>query len=55
MNFLVKPGNFIFIGWWAAFSWIGLSLVVCLTAIGIPAGFKMLQFTPLTAWLEQRH
>ena len=54
MGCLVRIPYFIFIGWWAAALWITLSLLLCLTIIGIPIGYKMLQFTPVIAWLEER-
>jgi len=37
---------FILIGWWLGIIWFGIGLLLCLTVIGIPAGFPMILKTP---------
>ena len=54
MYILMQVGYFFLIGWWAAFLWIGLALLICMTVIGFPVGIIMLKYTPVIAWLERR-
>ena len=50
---LIRALWFIFVGWWLAIIWIMISLILCLTLIGLPVGLWMLSKTWKIATLEE--
>ncbi len=52
-SFIVRAIWFIFIGLWLTGVWMGLAYVLCLTIIGMPAGFWMFDRAPAMLTLHK--
>lgn len=53
-SILARAVWFIFIGWWATGIWLGIAWLLNLTIIGIPIGFKMINYVPKVVSLKGR-
>jgi len=49
--FLVRAIYFILVGWWFSFVWMTAAWLLCITILGMPAGFWMFDKAPLLATL----
>lgn len=52
---ILRALYFIIIGWHVTGIWVGISLLLCITIIGMPLGLIMLNHVPLVLTLKQRY
>lgn len=52
-NFLLRAVWFLLIGFWFTALWLSLAYLLCLTIIGLPAGFWMFDQTPTVLTLRR--
>lgn len=52
-SLLVRSVWFLLLGWWLAALWMGLAYLLCLTIIGMPAGFWMFDRAPAVLSLRR--
>lgn len=53
-SLLVRALWYLFIGWWASGTWLGIAWLLNLTVIGLPLGIKMINLVPTVLSLRRQ-